>query len=95
MVLWYDALEFLARLAGAVVVTTVVFIVAFLLLVTVSIHTSTELTRLDRLVRVLAQELALLEARLSDRDTQPPNAAGSVSDVNAGPQEDAPAEEAG
>jgi hypothetical protein len=88
MVLWYGALEFLAELAGAVVVTTAVFVIAFLFLVAVSIHTSCEMTRLDRRVRLLTQEIALLEARLAKRQAAPPPGIASVGDANAGPDED-------
>lgn len=90
MVLWYDALQFLARLAGAVVVTTAVFITAFLFLVAVSIHTSTELTRLHRLVRTLAQELALLEARLKEPPDARPPLGHSVEQTKPGSEEHRP-----
>ena len=66
LVLWYGALEFVSKQMGAILVTTTVFILAFLFLTAVCIHMSTELTRLHRLVRALSQELALIEEKLAE-----------------------------
>jgi len=66
LVVWYGALEFLTRQIGAVLVTTTVFILAFLFLTAVCIHMSTELTRLHRLVRTLTQEIALIEGKFDE-----------------------------
>lgn len=94
LVLWYGALESLSAFIGARVVTTTVFILAFLFLVVASIHISTELTRLDQLVRGIAQEIALFEARFAQHTAgkEPPGQSpvGHVPVAGQGPAGPAP-----
>jgi hypothetical protein len=59
---WYGLIEWLSHLTGAVTVTTTLFIFALLFLLALSVHFSTELSRLSQQVRRLTQELAMLEA---------------------------------
>jgi len=62
---WYELIEWLSQLTGAVTVTTTLFLFALLFLLALSVHFSTVLSRLSQQVRRLTQELAIREA---DRD---------------------------
>ncbi|HZY01903.1 MAG TPA: DUF2304 domain-containing protein [Anaeromyxobacteraceae bacterium] len=68
---WYDLVEWLTQLSGAVTPTTTLFIFGLVFLLLISVHFSTVLSRLTEQVRRLTQELALLSAErdeLRERD---------------------------
>lgn len=66
-----DLLAFLARLTGVQVASNLLFFLAILLLLGVSLHLSLEASKLEDEVRVLAEEVALLWHRLGDVDRPP------------------------
>ncbi len=69
MVLWYDLLEFITGLIGAVLPTTTLFILSILFLVLISIHFSVRISSLtDKMIK-LTQELSILKAE-KDRDNE-------------------------
>lgn len=59
---WYDLVEWLTRLSGAVTPTTTLFIFGLVFLLLISVHFSTVISRLTEQVRRLTQEMALLSA---------------------------------
>lgn len=59
-----DLLAFLARLTGVQVASNLLFFLAILLLLGVSLHLSLEASKLEDEVRVLAEEVALLWHRV-------------------------------
>lgn len=61
LVLWYDLLERLTRLIGAVAPTTTLFIFGFIFLILINLHYSVKITRLSVQVKDLAQKLAIYE----------------------------------
>jgi hypothetical protein len=71
---WYELLERLTALIGAVMVTTTLFLFALLFLLLISVHYSTVLSQLTQQVRRLTQELAILAAERDDARRNPPRA---------------------
>lgn len=59
---WYELIEVLTRVIGAVTPTTTLFIFALFFLLTISVHFSIVISRLTEQVRRLTQELAIHEA---------------------------------
>ncbi|HET9596462.1 MAG TPA: DUF2304 domain-containing protein [Anaeromyxobacteraceae bacterium] len=63
---WYELIEVLTRVIGAVTPTTTLFIFALFFLLTISVHFSIVISRLTEQVRRLTQELAIHEATAGD-----------------------------
>jgi hypothetical protein len=63
---WYELVEHLTRLSGAVSPITTLFIFGLVFLLLISVHFSTVISRLTTQVRRLAQELAILSAERDD-----------------------------
>lgn len=63
-----DLLEAMTRLIGAWTPSSTVFFFALLFLLAISLSYAVVLTRLGRQVARLAQEIAMLKARLGERD---------------------------
>ena len=80
---WYGLIEWLARLIGAVTVTTTLFLFGLLFLLVISVHFSTVISRLTQQVRRLTQELALLSA---ERDAAPRRAEGATEEAPPRPR---------
>ena len=59
---WYDLVEWLTRLSGAISPITTLFIFGLVFLLLISVHFSTVISRLTSQVRRLAQEMAILSA---------------------------------
>ena len=59
LVLWQGLLAGLTHLIGAVAQSTTIFIFGFLVLVLINLHYSVKITKLNKQVKELAQELAL------------------------------------
>lgn len=66
LVSWYDLLEGLSQLIGAIAPTTTIFLFAFLFLMLISIHFSVKFSRLSDQIKDLTQELAFLRKELED-----------------------------
>ena len=66
LVSWYDLLEGLSHLIGAIAPTTTLFLFAFLFLMLISIHFSVKFSRLSDQIKDLTQELAFLRKELED-----------------------------
>jgi hypothetical protein len=67
LVLWYDLLEFISKLIGAVMPTTTLFIFSIIFLLLISIHYSMIVSKLTNQVKDLAQELAILKKELEEK----------------------------
>ena len=67
LVIWYDLLVFITELIGAVLPTTTLFILSFLLLFLISLHYSVKISSLTNQVRKLAQKIAILQSELDER----------------------------
>ncbi len=63
---WYGLIEELSRMIGAITPTTTLFLFGLLFLLVISVHFSTVISRLTQQVRRLTQEVAILQAELSD-----------------------------
>ncbi len=59
-------LDRLAQVIGVVLPSNLIFFAAIVLLVGVAMHLSTEVSRLEDETRVLAEEIALLDQRMSE-----------------------------
>ena len=68
LALWRQGLDGFARLIGVAYPPSALFMVAGLFVFVVLLHYSTVLSRLSEQNKTLAQRLALLEARLKDRE---------------------------
>ena len=68
--LWYELLEFLTGLIGAVDPTSTLFIFSLLFLLVVSIHFSVVNSRLKDQIRDLTQEIGLLRKEMDERKGQ-------------------------
>lgn len=66
LVIWYDLLEMITGLIGAVAPTTTIFLFAFLFLIFISIHFSVKFSKLSDQVKDLAQELSFLKLELEE-----------------------------
>ncbi len=73
LVVWYDLLEFISRMIGAIAPTTTLFLFAFLFLMLISIHFSVKFSRLSDQVKDLTQETAFLRKELEDIKQKPPD----------------------
>ena len=67
LVIWYDLLVFITELIGAVLPTTTLFILSFLLLFLISLHYSVKISSLTDQVRKLAQKIAILQSELDEQ----------------------------
>jgi hypothetical protein len=67
LVVWYRLLLVITRLVGAVTPLNTLLLCAVLFLFAIAVHYSMIITRLTVQVKTLAQELALLAARLEER----------------------------
>ncbi|MBI3978374.1 MAG: DUF2304 domain-containing protein [Chloroflexi bacterium] len=65
LVVWYDLLMALTRFLGIVLATSTVFFLGVVFLVLVNIHSSVKISTLTTQVKNLAQEVALLNGRLT------------------------------
>jgi hypothetical protein len=70
--LWRSALDRFAELVGVAYPPSALFMVAGLFVFVVLLHFSTVLSRLSEQNKTLAQQIALLEQRLRDRDEHRP-----------------------
>jgi hypothetical protein len=70
--LWRSALDRFAELVGVAYPPSALFMVAGLFVFVVLLHFSTVLSRLSEQNKTLAQQIALLEQRLRDRDENRP-----------------------
>jgi hypothetical protein len=61
LVIWYDLLEWLTRLIGAVTPTTTLFIFGIIFLMLINLHYSVKITKLTSQVKNLAQKIAIDE----------------------------------
>jgi len=61
-VVWYDFLLFLTRLSGAVLPTTVLFILSIVFLTSLALHFAIKISSLTNHVKNLAQKVSILEA---------------------------------
>ena len=68
LVLWYDLLLLLTTLIDAVVPTTTLFIFGIVFLILVSLHSAIKISMLSSQIKILAQQLSILEAQ-GDRHT--------------------------
>jgi hypothetical protein len=68
---WYGLIERITQLIGAVAVTTTLFLFALLVLLLISVHFTTVISRLTVQVRRLTQELAILQAELGRTGAAP------------------------
>jgi hypothetical protein len=84
---WYDLVEWLTQLSGAVTPTTTLFIFGLVFLLLISVHYSTVLSRLTEQVRRLTQELALLSA---ERDEARERVGAGEGRGRAGPAAEGP-----
>ena len=70
--LWRSALDRFAELVGVAYPPSALFMVAGLFVFVVLLHFSTVLSKLSEQNKTLAQQIALLEQRLRDRDESRP-----------------------
>jgi hypothetical protein len=70
LIVWYDLLEFLSGLIGAVVPTTTLFIFGIIFIMLIALHSAVKISILNDQIKNLAQKVSLLEAQsnLSDND---------------------------
>jgi len=61
LVLWQGLLERLTQLIGAMTQTTTIFIFGFVILILINLHFSVRITNLNRQVKELAQQIAMLK----------------------------------
>ena len=73
--LWRSALDRFAELVGVAYPPSALFMVAGLFVFVVLLHFSTVLSKLSEQNKTLAQQIALLEQRLRDRDEHRPRRA--------------------
>lgn len=64
LVIWYGLLLFITRLIGAVSPVTTLLLFSLLFLLAIAIHYSVIISKLTTQIKNLAQELALLSARV-------------------------------
>ena len=69
VVLWPNLLDILAAAMGIQVSSNLLFFIAILLLLGVSLHLSLEVSTLEAETRTLAEEVALLRTKVSDAPT--------------------------
>ncbi len=69
LVVWYDLLEVVSSLIGAVAPTTTLFLFAFLFLMLISIHFSVKFSKLSDQIKDLTQEMAFLRHELEDLES--------------------------
>lgn len=67
VVVWYDLLLFVSRLAGAMLPTTALFILAIVFLILTNLFFSVKISSLADQIKNLAQEIAILKAKKNDK----------------------------
>jgi len=67
IVIWYDLLVFVTRLAGAMLPTTTLFILAILFLILINLFFSVKISSLADQIKNLAQEIAILKKEKHER----------------------------
>ena len=67
LVAWYDLLVFITRIIGAVLPTTALFLFGVIFLMLISLHYSIKLSALTDQVRILGQQLAVLQAEINEQ----------------------------
>ena len=78
LAVWFDGVRLLARAMGAWTATSALYFLSVVFLVFLCLGYAVRLSALDRRVRALAQELALLRA---ERDEGPPAMGGDRGDT--------------
>ena len=61
LVLWQELLQWLTNLIGAKAQTTTIFIFGIVIVIFINLYTSVKITKLNRQVKELAQQVALLK----------------------------------
>jgi len=74
---WYDLVEWLTRLSGAISPITTLFIFGLVFLLLISVHFSTVISKLTSQVRRLAQEMAILSAERAEANMRTEGRAAS------------------
>lgn len=72
LAVWFDALRFLTRMIGAWTPSSTLYFFGVLFLLVLCLNYAVRLSTLSGQVKLLAQETALLRARLDPRDDEPP-----------------------
>jgi hypothetical protein len=72
LVIWYDLLEWLSFIIGAMTPTTTLFLFAFLFLIAIAIHFSIKFSKLSDQIKDITQELAFLRKRIEEIESLKP-----------------------
>ena len=80
-ILWFDSVRMLTRAVGAWTPSSTLFFFGLVFLLVVSLNYAVRLSGLSMQVKLLAQEVALLRARLADGEAAP----GATDDDTAAP----------
>lgn len=70
LVMWYPFLLFWAKLMGAKIPVTALFLSGFLFLILITLFFSVKLSQLSENVKKLAQKIALMEAKTKKKSSQ-------------------------